>query len=133
MSEPETDDESETEADTEDESESENETVDVPWIDEPVALPEAVEMVARADQDDEEVIQELSDRVEELSERVERLEDGSTVSCPNCGESDDVYKAGVGAALLANDGELGEKNATALNRDSHVCLDCRKGFTPSAD
>lgn len=115
------------------ETESEGETVDLPWVDEPVELAEAVEMIARADQDDEEVVQDVSARVEELSQRVERLADGSSVSCPNCGETDAVYTAGVGAALLANDGDLNETNAAALNRDSHVCLDCRMAFTPSAD
>jgi hypothetical protein len=125
--------ESETEGEAGSESGAEAQTVDLPWIDEPVELAEAVEMIARADQDDEDVVKDVSERVEALSGRVDRLEDASSVSCPSCGETDAVYKAGVGAALLANDGNLSEKNAAALNRDSHVCLDCRKGFTPSAD
>ena len=106
------------------------ETVELPWMDEPVALSEAVELVARAGQDDEEVIRTVADRVAELERRVAGLEDGTTVECPACGKDDEVFKAGVGAAKLANRDALDEANADALNGESHVCLDCREAFTP---
>ncbi|QLD90569.1 hypothetical protein HWV07_16615 [Natronomonas salina] len=110
-----------------------SETVDLPWVDEPVELAEAVEMIARADEEDEDVIEDVSARVDKLQRRIERLEDGSDAECPSCGSADDVYKSGIGAAKLASKGALSEKNATALNRESHVCLDCRESFTPSPD
>lgn len=110
-----------------------SETVDLPWVDEPVELAEAVEMIARADEADEDVIEDVSARVDKLQRRVARLEDGSQVECPSCGSADDVYKAGIGAAKLASQGALSDKNGTALNRESHVCLECRKSFTPSSD
>ena len=109
------------------------ETVELPWMDEPVALSEAVKLVARAGQDDEEVIRTVADRVAELERRVAGLEDGTTVECPACGNDDDVYKAGVGAAKLASQDALDDANAEALNGESHVCLDCKEAFTPHAD
>ena len=108
------------------------ETVELPWMDEPVALSEAVELVARAGQDDEEVIRSVADRVAELERRVAGLEDGTTVECPACGNDDEVFKAGVGAAKLASQDALDDANADALNGESHVCLDCREAFTPHA-
>ncbi|WP_232702616.1 hypothetical protein [Halobacterium wangiae] len=110
-----------------------SETVQLPWIDEPVELSEAVELIAQADNDDDDTIKKLRSRVKQLERRTAGLEDGSSVSCPSCGSSDQVYKAGVGAALLASRDSLSESSAKALNQDSHVCLDCRKGFTPHAD
>lgn len=109
------------------------ETVDLPWIDEPVELSEAVEMIARADEEDDDAVSDVADRVDRLERRVDGLEDGSSIECPTCGAADDVYTAGVGAALLANEGNLDDDNAAALNRSSHVCLDCRRAFTPAAD
>jgi hypothetical protein len=107
------------------------ETVELPWVDEPVELAEAVEMIARADEADEDVIEAVTDRVERLERRVAGLEDGTGVECPNCGGTDDVYKAGIGAARLASQGALDDENARALNGESHVCLECRKSFTPT--
>ena len=112
-------------------SSSMSETVELPWVDEPVELAEAVEMIARADEADEDAIEKVSDRVERLERRVQGLEDGSNAECPSCGSTDEVFKAGVGAAKLASQDALSEKNADALNRESHVCLDCRESFTPS--
>lgn len=110
-----------------------NETVELPWIDEPVELSEAIELIARADESDEETIEDLVGRVERLERRIARLEDGSTVECPSCGQGDQVYKASVGAALLARNGVLSDTNAHVLNQDSHICLDCREAFTPPVD
>lgn len=110
-----------------------SETVELPWIDEPVELAEAVELIAHADEDDKDVVADLVDRVERVERQLARLQDGSTVECPSCGADDDVYKAGVGAALLASTDSLGPKNAKALNQESHVCLECREAFTPPLD
>lgn len=110
-----------------------SEKVTLPWIDEPVDLSEAVELVAQASDDDDNAIQNVSERVEQLERRVETLEDGTTPPCPSCENGGTVYKAGVGAAKLASNGSLDDANADALNRESHVCLDCRKSFTPSFD
>ena len=109
------------------------ETVELPWLDEPVELAEAVEMIARADEADEDAIETVSERVEQLERRVDALEDGTGVECPACGETGDVYKSGVGAARLANQDALDEENAQALNGESHVCLGCRTSFTPARD
>jgi hypothetical protein len=105
--------------------------VTLPWIDEPMALAEAIETVAQASEDDDDHIENIETRIEQLEQRADGLEDGSSVECPDCEGSDSVYKAGVGAAKLANDGKLSEQSATALNQDSHVCLGCNKAFTPA--
>lgn len=110
---------------------SASETVEIPWVDEPVELSEAVEMIARAGEDDDKAIRKVVDRVDALERRVAGLEDGSAVECPVCDETDDVYKAGVGAAKLASQDALSDANADALNSESHVCLDCREAFTPA--
>ncbi|PSQ04513.1 hypothetical protein BRC97_11045 [Halobacteriales archaeon QS_6_71_20] len=109
------------------------ETVDIPWIDEPVELAEAVELVARAGQVDEEVVEEITARVDRIERRIDALEDGSSVTCPSCESGEAVYTAGVGAAKLAAGGSLDDSNAAALDRDSHVCLDCHRAFTPTVE
>ena len=108
-----------------------SEKVNVPWIDEPVELSEAVEMIAQADEDDEDAIQDLAARVDRLERRIAALEDGTSIECPSCDDEQEVYKAGVGAAILAGKDALSDANADALNKDSHVCIDCRKSFTPT--
>ncbi len=110
-----------------------SEQVELPWLDEPVDLAEAVELIAQADEDDEETIQVVKKRVERLERRTSNLEDGSSIECPSCGDSDEVYKAGVGAAKLVGKDALSDTNLDALNRESHVCLDCRETFTPAAE
>lgn len=110
-----------------------SETVRLPWIDEPVELAEAVELLARADEADEETIQEVTRRVGTLEDRVTSLEGGNEVECPSCGSEANVYKAGVGAAVLATKDALSDGNAEALDGESHVCLDCRKSFTPAVE
>lgn len=110
-----------------------SEKVNVPWIDEPVELSEAVEMIAQADEDDEDAIQDLAARVDRLERRIANLEDGSSIECPSCGNEQGVYKSGVGAAILASLDALSDANADALNKDSHVCIDCRRSFTPTLD
>ena len=110
-----------------------SDAVDIPWIEGSVPLPEAVEILARAAENDEDLIDEVVARVERTERRLDALEDGSSVECPSCGAGDAVYTAGVGAAKLADGGSLSDANAAALNRDSHVCLDCREAFTPSPE
>lgn len=110
-----------------------SETVDLPWIDEPVELSEAIELIAQADEDDEAAIQEVTTRLDRIERRIATLEGRTSVTCPSCGSDADVYRAGVGAALLASYDSLSETNADALNSESHVCLDCRKSFTPDVD
>ena len=110
-----------------------SEQIDLPWLEDPVELTEAVELIAQADEDDEQTIQEVKEHVERLERRVETLVDSSAVECPSCGSSEDVYKAGVGAAKLVTMDALSEKNVDALNSESHVCLDCRESFTPSVE
>ena len=123
------------------------ERVEIPWLDEPLSLAEAVEAVARVVDEDvnertdraEDVddldrrVGDLDGRVGRLERHVEALEDGSTVACPSCGRSDEVLKAGVAAAQFADKGALSAANVQALNEESHVCLDCHEAFTPKAD
>jgi len=107
-----------------------SEQVELPWLNEPVELQEALEMVAQASEEDERLAEEIKGRVERLERRVEVLEDSSSVECPSCRSDEAVHKAGVGAAKLATKDALSEKNVDALNSESHVCLDCRESFTP---
>ena len=158
--------------------------VEIPWMDEPLPVDEAVEVVAQAFNEDADETEELEDRVErlegrlddlegrvesedgegesgtgtdtdtetdtdtdtstetgdadsELSDRIEALErcvdlsnDATQVACPSCESSDDVLKDGVAAAVLVRRGALSDKNVGALNQESHLCLSCRKAFTP---
>lgn len=110
-----------------------SEQVELPWLDDPVDVGEAVELIAQADEDDERTIQEVSDRIERLERRVETLVDAGSVECPSCDSSEEVYKAGVGAAKLAAMDALSDRNVDALNDESHLCLDCRESFTPSVE
>lgn len=107
--------------------------IELPWIEESVELPEAVELVAHAGYHDEAMVEELRERVDRLENWVTVLTDASGVDCPTCEQTDEVYKAGVGAAKLANDGNLTAENANALNVESHVCLRCQESFTPDAE
>lgn len=137
--------------------------VNVPWIDEPLPLSEAVETVANTVEDDAERWERLEERVGEFEEienrideldrlteriddldrheeridalerRAEALEDGTAIECPSCGSADDVLKAGVAAGKLASEGALSEANVDALNAESHVCLACSESFTPAAE
>lgn len=100
-----------------------DETVELPWLDEPVELSEAVEAIGRASQED-------SERIDALEDRTETLTNASGVTCPSCGESDEVLKASVAAAQFVREGSLSETNVQALNQNSHVCLACEQSFTP---
>lgn len=148
--------------------------VEIPWMDEPLPVAEAVEVVAQAFNEDADETEELEDRIERLegrlddlegrvesedadaetetdtdtgtdtgdadsglSDRVETLErcvdlsnDATQVTCPSCESGDDVLKDGVAAAVLVRRGSLSDKNVGALNQESHLCLSCRKAFTP---
>ena len=140
--------------------------VQLPWMEEPIPLDEAVEAVAQVsneDADDTEMladrVEELSDRMEEIDDRVDTLSDGAETSesteeseragrvetleqcvetandatgveCPNCEEGNDVLKSGVAAAVLVQRDALSDKNVQALNQESHLCLSCKKAFTP---
>ncbi|MDL5363698.1 hypothetical protein [Halalkalicoccus sp. NIPERK01] len=110
-----------------------DEEITLPWIDEPMDVEEAVEALGQASVDDGDHLEALEERIERLERRVDALEDGSSIECPDCGRTEAVYKSGVGAAKLANDGGLSDANADALNQESHVCLDCRESFTPAFD
>ena len=110
-----------------------SERIELPWLDEPVELPEAVELIAQADEDDERTIEAVKERAETLERRVEVLEDSTDVTCPSCDSPDGVCKAGVGAAKLATKDALSDANVEALNGESHVCLDCREAFTPTVE
>lgn len=107
--------------------------VTLPWIDEPMEPEEAIEALGEASVDDGEHLDDLEERIERLERRIGALEDGSSVECPECGSDESVYKAGVGAAKLADDGSLTDGSADALNRESHVCLNCQESFTPTFD
>ncbi len=141
--------------------------VQLPWMEEPIPLDEAVEAVAQVSNEDADDTEMLADRVEELSDRMEELDDrvdtlsdgaeaaGSTegesgvtqrvetiercvetandatgVACPDCEEGDEVLKSGVAAAVLVRRDALSEKNIKALNQESHLCMSCKKAFTP---
>ncbi len=101
--------------------------VELPWIDEPMPVSEAVELLGRTTEDDAET---LNERLSDLQGRVDDLEDGTDATCPYCEKGDDVLKSGVAAGKLADEGSLSEANVAALNRYSHVCMECRKAFTP---
>ncbi|WP_122090613.1 hypothetical protein [Halalkalicoccus subterraneus] len=105
--------------------------ITLPWIDEPMDSEEAIEALGQASIDDGDHLEELETRIERLERRASALEDGSSVECPECDDGGNVYKAGVGAAKLANDGGLTDGSADALNRESHVCLACHESFTPT--
>ena len=107
--------------------------IELPWLDEPVELSEAVELIAQADEDDEQTIRAVKGRVEELEYRVGTLEDSSELECPSCGTEDDVHKSGVGAAILATKDSLSDGNVEILDSESHVCLDCQESFTPTVE
>lgn len=123
------------------------ERVEIPWLDEPLPLAEAVEAVARVIDEDvnqgtdraEDVddldrrVGDLDGRIGSLERHVEALEDGSTVACPSCGRADEVLKAGVAAARFVEEGALSAANVRALNEESHVCLDCYESFTPDTE
>lgn len=147
-------------------AEAERTTVEIPWMDEPLAVDEAVEVVAQAFNEEADDAEALTDRIErlegrldemesqidemesridgsdgggesDLTDRVETLErcveasnDGTTVTCPSCGSGDQVLKSGVAAAVLVRKEALSDGNVGALNEESHLCLSCRKGFTP---
>lgn len=150
--------------------------VEIPWMDEPLPVAEAVEVVAQAFNEDADETEELEDRIERLEGRLDDLEgrveseagdaesetdtdtdadadtddadsdligrvetlercvdlsnDGTQVTCPSCESGDDVLKDGVAAAVLVRRGSLSDKNVGALNQESHLCLSCRKAFTP---
>ena len=72
----------------------------------------------------------VSERVETLERCVETANDATGVECPDCEEVDDVLKSGVAAAVLVQRDALSEKNVQALNQESHLCLSCKKAFTP---
>ncbi|ADJ15733.1 hypothetical protein [Halalkalicoccus jeotgali] len=110
-----------------------NEEITLPWIDEPMDVEEALEALGQASVDDGEHIEALEDRIEVLEGRLAALEDGSSIECPECESAAAVYKSGVGAAKLANDGALTDASADALNAESHVCLDCHESFTPAGE
>lgn len=105
--------------------------VELPWMDEPLDLDEAIEAVARASQEDAVEYEEIQAAVETLKRRVTALENATTVECPSCERADEVLKSGVAAGKLARDGSLSDANIDALNQTSHVCLDCGESFTPS--
>lgn len=107
--------------------------IQLPWIEDSVELPEAVELVAHAGYHDEAVLEEMRGRVERLEAWIHILTDPSDVECPSCEETSNVFTAGLGAAKLANDGNLSPENAEALNMDSHVCLECQESFTPDPE
>lgn len=109
-----------------------SERVELPWLEEPVEILEAVELVAQAGASDAEEIQDVKEHVETLERRVGTLADSSSVECPSCDSEESVSKAGVGAAQLATKDALSETNVKALNSESHVCLDCRNAFTPES-
>lgn len=108
-------------------AEAEQPDVELPWLDEPMPISEAVETLAYATQDDAEA---LEAQLDDVRERVAALENAGELTCPNCGSDEDVLKAGVAAARLADQGALSENNVDALNQYSHLCLSCRNAFTP---
>ena len=110
-----------------------SERVELPWLDEPVELAEAVELVAQAGEDDGQAIRDVAERIDYLERRVGTLVDASSVECPSCGATDPVSKAGVGAAQLAARDALSDANVAALNSESHVCIDCAQSFTPQLE
>ncbi len=107
--------------------------IELPWIEEPVDVPEAVELVAHAGYHDEAVLEEMRERIERLETWIGALTDGTSVACPACNNAEQVFTVGVGAAVLANEGNLTDANAEALNVESHVCLECQEAFTPDID
>ncbi|HMB49283.1 MAG TPA: hypothetical protein VKM69_01355 [Natronoarchaeum rubrum] len=135
--------------------------VELPWMDEPIPLSEAIEIVARASMEDSrelaalrerveddgasveldderaeserddarEAVDELRDEVKRLRTRVDSLESSADVECPNCG-ADGVMKAGVAAAVFAEEGRLSEANVAALDEAPLVCTECMTAFAP---
>lgn len=141
----------------------------LPWLDEPLPLDEAVETLAHAYNEEAEDTDALHERIDDISERLEGLEqqvdelegqveasdgdsesapegirervehleqcvatsnDATDATCPDCEEDDQVLKAGVAAAVLLENDALSDTNVEALNQESHLCLSCRKAFTP---
>ena len=64
--------------------------VQLPWIDEPIPLDEAIEAVAQVSNEEADDTEMLVDRVEELSERMDELSDRvETLSDSDGGEADE--------------------------------------------
>ena len=105
--------------------------VELPWLDEELPIEEAIEAIAQASQDDADEFESLKERFDRIERRLSNLEHGDEIECPSCGSTEDVLKSGVAAAKLVREGSLSDKNVTALNEESHVCLSCNEAFTPS--
>lgn len=133
--------------------------VELPWMDDPVPVSEAVEIVARASMEDSRELTALREQVEgdgasvetegkpgsegedggstddlrdemnQLRMRVDALESSSGIECPNCG-ADGVMKAGVAAAVFVKERRLSEANVAALDEAPLVCVECMTAFAP---
>lgn len=129
--------------------------VEIPWMDGPMPVSEAVEAVAQASMEDSRELDTLQSEIEgdgvdpdesergdveelradldELGERVSHLESTSGVDCPSCEAADSVMKSGVAAAVFVRNGRLSENNVAALNEAPFVCVECMTAFAPHGD
>lgn len=134
--------------------------VELPWMDDPVPVSEAVEIVARASMEDSQELTALRERVEgngasvETDEKEPESESDDTRSGDDLEEkvdqlrtrvdalesssgiecpncgADGVMKAGVAAAVFVKERRLSEANVAALDETPLVCVECMTAFAP---
>lgn len=134
--------------------------VELPWMDDPVPVSEAIEIVARASMEDSQELTALREQVEGdgASVDADERESGSEGDDGQSGDdhrgeidqlrtrvdalesssgikcpncgADGVMKAGVAAAVFVKERRLSEANVAALDEAPLVCTECMTAFAP---
>lgn len=134
--------------------------VELPWMDDPVPVSEAIEIVARASMEDSQELTALREQVEgdgasvdadegesgggkddgpsgddhrdEIDQLRTRVDALESSSGIECPNcgADGVMKAGVAAAVFVKERRLSEANVAALDEAPLVCTECMTAFAP---
>jgi len=134
--------------------------VELPWMEDPVPVSEAVEIVARASMEDSRELTALREQIEGNGASVDTDEDEPGGQEDDSGSGDDlreevdrlrrrvdylesssgiecpncgddgVMKAGVAAAVFVEEGRLTDANVAALDEAPLVCAECMTAFAP---